>query len=40
MKFCSYIGPEAMQIIADEANPFFLREIYLDGCEKINDLAL
>jgi hypothetical protein len=22
------------------ANPFFLRELYLDGCEKINDFAL
>ena len=29
-----------MQIIAEEANPFFLRELYLDGCEKINDQAL
>ena len=29
-----------MQIIAEEANPFFLRELYLDGCEKITDVAL
>ena len=29
-----------MAIIAEEANPFHLRELYLDGCEKISDNAL
>jgi hypothetical protein len=29
-----------MQVIAEEANPFYLRELYLDGCEKINDIAI
>ena len=27
-------------MISQKANPFFLRELYLDGCEKINDNAL
>ena len=31
---------EALTIIAEEANPFYLRELYLDGCDKINDSAL
>mmetsp|Transcript_23532 Transcript_23532/g.31561 ORF Transcript_23532/g.31561 Transcript_23532/m.31561 type:complete len:127 (+) Transcript_23532:1725-2105(+) len=29
-----------MQLIADHANPFSLKELYLDGCEGINDEAL
>ena len=29
-----------MAIIADHANPFYLKELYLDGCEQINDAAL
>ena len=29
-----------MTIIADHANPFYLKELYLDGCEQINDAAL
>jgi hypothetical protein len=29
-----------LAIIAEKANPFFLRELYLDGCDKINDQAL
>jgi len=27
-------------VISENANPFFLKEIYLDGCENINDDAL
>ncbi len=27
-------------MIADHANPFFLKELYLDGCENICDKAL
>jgi len=40
LKYCLCIGYEAMEVIAEEANPFFLRELYLDGCEKITDLAI
>lgn len=29
-----------MQIISESANPFYLKELYLDGCENINDMAL
>ena len=29
-----------MSIIAEQANPFFLKELYLDGCENIADMAL
>ena len=29
-----------MQLIAEHANPFFLKELYLDGCENICDKAL
>lgn len=29
-----------MSYIAEYANPFYLRELYLDGCDKINDQAL
>lgn len=29
-----------MEVISQNANPFFLKELYLDGCENINDDAL
>ena len=29
-----------MEVISENANPFFLKELYLDGCEQINDMAL
>ena len=29
-----------MLIISEHANPFFLKELYLDGCENIADPAL
>ena len=29
-----------MIVISQNANPFFLKELYLDGCENINDEAL
>ena len=29
-----------MEVISHNANPFFLKELYLDGCENINDDAL
>jgi hypothetical protein len=40
MKFCTFVTTEALIIIAEEANPFYLRELYLDGCDKINDSSL
>jgi hypothetical protein len=40
MKFCPYVSGETLTLIAEEANPFFLRELYLDGCDKINDAAI
>jgi hypothetical protein len=40
MKFCPFVSGETLSIIAEEANPFFLRELYLDGCDKINDAAI
>jgi len=29
-----------MEVIADNINPFALKELYLDGCENITDDAL
>lgn len=40
LKFCPNVSAECLAIIAEEANPFYLRELYLDGCDKINDAAL
>jgi hypothetical protein len=40
MKFCPFVSGETLTIIAEEANPFYLRELYLDGCDKINDVAI
>ena len=40
LKFCPNVSGETLTIIAEEANPFYLRELYLDGCDKINDHAL
>lgn len=40
LKFCPNVSAETLTIIAEEANPFYLRELYLDGCDKINDNAL
>jgi len=40
LKFCPHISTDAMLVISQSANPFFLRELYLDGCEKITDDSL
>lgn len=40
LRYCQFISEETMRIIADHANPFYLKELYLDGCEPINDMAL
>ena len=37
LKFCPSVSGDTLAIIAEEANPFYLRELYLDGCDKIND---
>jgi len=40
LRYCQFVGEETMQVIAENANPFFLKELYLDGCENICDKAL
>ena len=40
LKFCPHVSGETLQVIAEEANPFFLRELYLDGCDKVFDHSL
>lgn len=34
-KFCPYVTNNTLSIIQNGANPFFLRELYVDGCDKI-----
>lgn len=40
LRYCQYVNGETMEVISEHANPFFLKELYLDGCENINDDAL
>ncbi|CDW83611.1 UNKNOWN [Stylonychia lemnae] len=40
LKFCPQISGETLGLIAEWANPFYLKELYLDGCDKINDQAM
>eukprot|EP00347_Sterkiella_histriomuscorum_P009893 403339469 len=40
LKFCPNISTDALALIAEWANPFYLKELYLDGCDKINDAAM
>ena len=40
MKFCPLVGADTLTIIAEYANPFFLKELYLDGCDRVDDSAL
>lgn len=40
LRYCQHAGEDAMELIADNVNPFALKELYLDGCESINDDAL
>ena len=35
MKFCPHVTQHTLTIIANEANPFFLRDLYLNGCGKL-----
>ena len=39
-RYSQHVNDETLEIIAMCANPFFLRELYLDGCEKVNDEAM
>ena len=40
LRYCQFVGEDTMQLIAEHANPFFLKELYLDGSENICDKAL
>lgn len=40
LRYCQFAGDEVMLMIAEHVNPFSLKELYLDGCEAINDDAL
>jgi hypothetical protein len=49
MSFCHHVGPQTTLLIAQNANPLLylhllksssLKELYFDGCEKINDTAM
>ena len=40
LRYCQHVTQDTMTIIADNCNPFFLKELYLDGCENVNDMAL
>ena len=33
LRYCQHVNEDMMTIIADHANPFYLKELYLDGCE-------
>lgn len=38
LKFCPHVTNSTLTLISDLANPFFFRELYLDGCDKITSL--
>ena len=38
LKFCPHVGDKTLTLISDFANPFFFRELYLDGCDNITSL--
>ena len=40
LKFCPHIDGENLKTIANYANPFYLRELYLDGCDRILDSGI
>lgn len=40
LRFCPQVGDEVLEAIAEHANPFYLKELYLDGCEKVQDEGL
>lgn len=40
LKYCPNVNDHTCRVISFSANSLFLKELYLDGCEKINDEAL
>lgn len=39
-KYCQHFDERLCDVISLHANSYSLRELYLDGCEKVNDVAL
>lgn len=37
MKYCQHFNQKVLEMIHLNCNPFFLSELYLDGCENVND---
>lgn len=37
LKHCSTFNREVLNILNNNCNPFVLSELYLDGCEGVND---
>ena len=37
MKYCSLFNYEVLETISQNCNPFYLSELYLDGCDGVND---
>ena len=37
LKHCSTFNREVLNILNNNCNPFVLSELYLDGCEDVND---
>jgi hypothetical protein len=40
LKYCSSVDERVTEIIGQNACAYYLRELYLDGCERISDTAL
>ena len=40
LRYNQLISDEFCALISDHANPFFLKELHLDGCERISDTSL
>lgn len=40
LRYCQFINSEAMHAISQNCNPAYLEELYLDGCENIEDISL
>lgn len=40
LRYCQFIGTSAMHSISQNCNPEYLEELYLDGCENIDDCCL
>jgi len=40
LKFCQHVNEYTLEVIGEQANAFFLRELYLDGCDHVTDTGL